>query len=546
MHTQSKSFTATGRKRWLWPLLAVAALIAPLSLLATPHTPSLASGLAQTTELTWTEVHSSPGVYWYTLSFPTNQVGYVSGGQDWNVNDGRGQVTIAKTTDGGLTWSTSKVDSTQYFMRGLACKDANTCWLTGGSSPRIRRTVDGGQTWLDAYDRYGYRGWTWSAGYTGTGNTVLIGTSGYFAYDPNDPNSINREANYLRSIDGISFDRVVTDQNSLVQWDFACPSPGVCYTPSKGRAYFTSNDGVSWVRRSAPEAYLSDYFYGIDCTDNNTCWMVGQRGRLLITYNGGASWQYANVSYTTPTPRFWHVDMIDAQHGYAVGCDNATLKPQSRSDPPENICTGQGMIYRTDDGMNWRRIPAPTTADIMDIHAFSMDEVIIVDWAGKIWRSSVPPTPTPTNTPSPTATHTPTATPTPTATATPLPRFGAITGIAFEDLNMDLLYNEDEPLLANAVFALKQGPATRYNATSDADGTFNFLDVEPGQYTLVEETAPPGFAINTNSTSFRVIAGDDWAFYVPHNVYVPPTATPTPPAACHCSFIPMILKEPAP
>ncbi len=532
MSLRSNSLPAAGHKRWLWPLLVILALAMPLGLLATPNTATLASGLAQTTELTWTEVHSSPGVYWYTLSFPTNQVGYVSGGQDWNVNGGSGQVTIAKTTDGGLTWSTSKVDRTQYYMRGLACKDANTCWLTGGSSPRIRRTIDGGQTWLDAYDNYGYAGWTWAAGYTGKDSTVLVATTGYFDVD-------YRRANYLRSTNGVNFGAVVSDQNSLVQWDFACPSPGVCYTPSKGRAYFTSNDGVSWVRRSAPDAYLSDFFYGIDCVDNNTCWMVGRPGRILVTYNGGASWQHANVSFTTTAPRFWHVDMVDAQHGYAVGCDNVTVTD------PQNICLGQGMIFRTDDGMNWRRIPAPTTADIMDVHAFNMDEIVVVDWAGKIWRSSVPPTPTPTNTPSPTATHTPTATPSPTPTATPLPRFGTITGLAFEDLNMDLLYNEDEPHLAGAVLTLKQGPLMRYTATSAADGTFVFLDVEPGQYTLGEETAPAGFAINSNVVSFRVVAGDDLAFYIPHTVYVPPTATPTPQAACHCSFIPMILKEPA-
>lgn len=529
---RTRSNFAAKRRRWLWLALVIMALAMPLSLLAAPDTASLAAGSLQTTELTWTEVHSSPGVSWYTLSFPTSQVGYVTGGQDWNVSGGAGQATIAKTENGGLTWTTSKVANTQYFMRGLDCKDANTCWLSGGSSPRIRRTTDGGATWLDAYDNYGYAGWTWAVGYTGKDNSVLVATTGFFDVD-------YRRANYLRSTNGVSFGAVVSDGNSLVQWDFACPSPGVCYTPAKGRAYFTSNDGASWVRRSAPEAYVSDFFYGIDCVDNNTCWMVGRPGRILMTYNGGASWQHANVSFSTPAPRFWHVDMVDAQHGYAVGCDNVTVTE------PQNICTGQGMIYRTDDGMNWRRIPSPpTTADIMDIHAFSMDEVVVVDWAGKIWRSSVPPTPTPTNTPSPTPTHTPTATPTPTLTPTPLPVVGAISGVAFDDLNLDMLFNEDEPRLAGAVIALKQGPLTRDSAISGADGTFTFADVEPGQYTLVEETAPEGYALNTNAPSFRVLAGDDWTFYLGHGVYVPPTATPTAQPPCHCSFIPMILKEP--
>jgi hypothetical protein len=46
----------------------------------------------------------------------------------------------------------------------------------------------------------------------------------------------------------------------------------------------------------------------------------------------------------------------------------------------------------------------------MDLHVHSMDDVVIADWSGKIWRSTtgVPtPTPTPTNTPPPTPTPNP-------------------------------------------------------------------------------------------------------------------------------------------
>lgn len=538
----SPSLRIPKRRAWLVLATVMAVVVLPFAglALAQPGERTAPAQTARPQGLIWQQVHHSPGVYWYTLAFPTSSVGYVTGGQDWNVNNGVGPVTIAKTTDGGRTWTTAQVPNTQYYMRGLACKDANTCWLTGGSSPRIRRTINGGQTWLDAYDRYGYRGWTWSASYTGTGNTVLIATTGYFPYDPNDPNSANREANYLRSTDGVNFDRVVSDQNSLVQWDFACPSPGVCYTSSKGRAYVSTNDGVNWTRRSVPEAYINDFFYGIDCVDNNTCWMVGRPGRILITYNGGASWQHANVSFNTPYPRFWHVDMLDAQHGYAVGCDNVTITD------PQNICTGQGMIYRTDDGVNWYRIPAPTTADIMDLHVFSMDQVLIVDWSGKIWLSEAEPTPTPTPTATPTDTPTPTPTHTPTVTPTPTPSVAVISGVVFEDLNSDLLYNQEfEPGLPNAVLALRQGPFERYTATSAPNGSFVFVGVAPGQYTLVQKSAPTGFALNPSAVTFPVRAGDQLTFYVPQQVYVPPTATPTPPSSgCFCSFIPMILKEP--
>lgn len=86
--------------------------------------------------------------------------------------------------------------------------------------------------------------------------------------------------------------------------------------------------------------------------------------------------------------------MVDSQHGYAVGCTNAP-------DVVLETCTGQGLLLRTDDGVTWQQVALPTSADIMDLYVHSMDEVIIADWSGKIWRgmAGTPPTPTPTATP---------------------------------------------------------------------------------------------------------------------------------------------------
>ena len=43
--------------------------------------------------------------------------------------------------------------------------------------------------------------------------------------------------------------------------------------------------------------------------------------------------------------------------------------------------------------MTWQTVPSPTTADIMDLYVTNMDNLVIVDWSGKIWRGqSTPPT----------------------------------------------------------------------------------------------------------------------------------------------------------
>ena len=345
------------------------------------------------TDLTWQQVHNSPGVFWYTVDFPTDQIGYAIGGPDWNVNSGIGTVTVAKTTDGGQTWTASAVPNTNRFMRGLDCTDANNCWIAGASSPRIQRTTNGGSTWTEAYNNADWSGWLWSTGWTGNATTVMIGTTGY----ANEP---GRRANFLRSTNGTNFFGVIAnDPREFVVYDFSCPVAGTCYAAAKQTAFKTTDDGASWTRKALP----SGRYYGIDCTDTNTCWEVGGHNSstsdgvqyIYKTSNGGTDWQLATATPLSGNrPRFWNVDMVDATHGFAVGCSNAP-------DPVLEVCAGQGLIYRTDDGVNWVQIPSPTNVDIMDVRASSMEDVVIVDWSGKIWRGTSGPPPTPTPTPSP-------------------------------------------------------------------------------------------------------------------------------------------------
>jgi hypothetical protein len=383
--------------RWLLPLVLIIALAAPASTLLPDalNSVSEAAPARQAGNLTWTQVHDAPGVFWYTIDFPTPLVGYALGGPDWNsASGGAGAVTLAKTTDGGQTWTNIAVPNTNRFMRGLACIDADRCWLIGASSPRILYTTNGGASWTPATIVNNiWSGWLWSAGYSGVGTTIFGGTTGY-ADEP------GRRASVLRATDGVNFNAVIAnDPREFVIYDFSCPSPGVCYTAAKNTSFYTNNDGANWTRKVVP----TGRYYGISCTDNLTCWQVGTAdggangGPYYIyrTQDGGNFWQLVNApAAPSGRPRFWNVDMLNGQNGYAVGCSNAP-------DPILETCTGQGLLMRTTDGVNWQQVPSPTNADIMDIKVISMDEVILLDWSGKIWRGvgAPPPTPTPTATP---------------------------------------------------------------------------------------------------------------------------------------------------
>ncbi len=155
---------------WLVPIVLVLALAAPASAALLPAHfvgPGVLAPDRDINVLDWELVQNSPGVFWYTLNFPTSDIGYALGGPDWNVNNGEGPSYLGKTTDGGQTWTVTQLPGTNRFARGLACSDADTCWIAGAGTPRILRTVDGGVTWTPGVIDADWTGWLWSAGWTG-------------------------------------------------------------------------------------------------------------------------------------------------------------------------------------------------------------------------------------------------------------------------------------------------------------------------------------------------------------------------------------------
>jgi hypothetical protein len=185
----------------------------------------------------------------------------------------------------------------------------------------------------------------------------------------------------------------------------------------------------------------------------------------------------------------------------------------------------------------------------MDLHVHSMDDIIVLEATGKIWRGAGAPTPTPTSTSTPTPTTTPTSTPTntPTPTATPThtptptptPSTATIQGIAFADANSNDYPDPGEPGLAGAVVGLQADGATVMTATSAADGSFAFSNVARGTYTVRGLQAPPGHGLSTGVMTFAVEANTTWQLYMPHPVGEP---TPTP-QSCYCSFIPNVKSS---
>ena len=99
---------------------------------------------------TWNEVYRSSRSFETTwkFSFPTSEVGYCTV-QSYNPDPAASQRFVAKTTDGGKTWSEIPlVDDHKVREFGIAFVDVDRGWV--GAMPQGFGTTDGGKTWSRA------------------------------------------------------------------------------------------------------------------------------------------------------------------------------------------------------------------------------------------------------------------------------------------------------------------------------------------------------------------------------------------------------------
>ena len=96
---------------------------------------------------TWSQVYRSarPFETTWKFSFPTAEIGYCTI-QSYNPDPSASQRFVAKTTDGGKTWSEIPlVDNHKVREFGIAFLDADLGWV--GAMPHGFGTTDGGKTW---------------------------------------------------------------------------------------------------------------------------------------------------------------------------------------------------------------------------------------------------------------------------------------------------------------------------------------------------------------------------------------------------------------
>jgi len=215
---------------------------------------------------TFKAVLKQPNTIWRNIEFPSRNVGYAIGGPDWSAS---GTVYVAKTTDGGLTWTPKLFDGTTGYMRGLECTTDDKCWMVGRYA-RIYRTTNGGVNWTQLSSN-GYVGWTYSVANTMNGDGTVVGlTCGATTSNPDDPG-------FLQSDNGVNFTNAYAP-NCAVKYDIICPSSGVCFSAARrGRVYKSFDNGKNW---SVHNTGIDQTLLGIDCANPYACWAVGDTGLI--------------------------------------------------------------------------------------------------------------------------------------------------------------------------------------------------------------------------------------------------------------------------
>lgn len=356
------------------------------------------TGGAPPGEFNWTRVSNTTGTSWYKMKFVNANVGYAAGGGIWQMNENV-PAKVAKTTDGGNTWIVSNVNTLTGWIEGLDCKDANNCVITriGPGRGTIWETRDGGGSWQSVVRNDPWPAWLWGVGYTGIGDTVIVGTTG------NTTDVPDRNMNFLRSSQRNSSGQLVFEAlttfngGEFIAHDASCPVAGTCYVSSYGRAFKTTDNGISWAIKgiNATGVYDGARYKGIDCVSTSACWQVGiswEPGTLNTriirsTNNGGDTWVNNTFPSMSGRPAVSGVDMVSASEGFVAGCTDVYKYPEGEPYEGLEICTGTPLLMKTLNGTSWTNlIPPPTNNWLTSIHAINRDTLVVTDNGGGIWR----------------------------------------------------------------------------------------------------------------------------------------------------------------
>jgi photosystem II stability/assembly factor-like uncharacterized protein len=226
------------------------------------------------------------------------------------VNPCRGVVagdlgTILTTTDGGNTWI-PRNSGVNVPLRGVAAIGSDYIWAVGDDGTIIY-SVNGGDSFTvtqpsittelfeSVFFVDPYNGWV-----VGGNGTILVSKDGGRTWNNQTPN-----AGLYELIDVVFLD-------TLTGW-----------AVGTGIILHTTDGGNSWNVQHRPTAQL----FGVAFPDAMNGYVVGRDSTILITKDGGETWQEKTWKDESgnPVTIFLGVAFVDADTGWAVGTEDTIL-----------------------------------------------------------------------------------------------------------------------------------------------------------------------------------------------------------------------------
>jgi photosystem II stability/assembly factor-like uncharacterized protein len=212
-------------------------------------------------------LQASSGDIWRRIDFPDTSTGYF-----WP-SPGGPSTSLLKTTDGGLTWRSTKYIGYAEVLRffnnriGLIIQGSSSMW----------RTLDGGDSW----ELCNSPGTTW-------GNDI--------EFDPNNVSRVwmtDHKQLYFSSDTGRNWSlAVISDTGVILGRDIKFTSSLDGWLLTDGKVYRTL-DGRNWSR-SIGLSYQGRNGLAIDALDKNTA-VVSLSNGIFRTTDGGSNWQAISV-----------------------------------------------------------------------------------------------------------------------------------------------------------------------------------------------------------------------------------------------------------
>lgn len=273
-----------------------------------------------------------------------NWIQFTSPETGWSV----GGSGVAKTTDGGLTWTSTVITAGEdQSLQSLFFITPREGWVVGAD---VYYTSDGGQRW----ERLSKT----PAGDVSRQRSMRVAPS-FATYKPALWFTDARNGLMAR-LDGEIYSTRDSGRTWEIRWSgdksiadiFFIDGKGGWVVGDEGFIARTDDGGQSWVPVSSPtKADLTSIFF----LDKQLGWAVGSESTILFTKDGGTTWKAASVSGLWGAPPLASVSFADALHGWAVGGNSDPMRPSLFA--PSNV-----ILTTADGGQTWRSIQLELTA----------------------------------------------------------------------------------------------------------------------------------------------------------------------------------------